>query len=288
MNNKFLLATMIATTLTANAGVELSGNYEGTFTDGSGATYAQDLDLTLVGSTDGAKVTMMMEDLTGSSAVTATQVFVEANVETLDLKAGNYKTQNGSGLMQTESDVTNQFEVATSIAGASLTIGQVSGDGNATVDASMEVAGLDVTVQNVTATDRFITVVANFFGFGVTAETQNTTVGRNTAVSATANIALGETSAINVTSVFVDVNDATAITQDDGILGDISGANNGSTVKGAVISTATSFGTVTGKMYEVNDTTTFAGEVERGALTVGYTKVDNVDGVFDAKINIAF
>jgi hypothetical protein len=88
--------------------------------------------------------------------------------------------------------------------------------------------------------------------------------------------------------VFVDVNDATAITQDDGILGDISGANNGSTVKGAVISTATSFGTVTGKMYEVNDTTTFAGEVERGALTVGYTKVDNVDGVFDAKINIAF
>jgi hypothetical protein len=290
MNNKNLIAVLAATSMTASiAGVEISGNYEGTFTDGAGAsTYAQDLDLTLVGSTEGAKVTIMLEDLTGGSSVNATQVFVEADLEGVAIKAGNYESQNGSGLMQKSSAVANQFEVATSIAGASLTLGQVSGDGNATIDASLEIAGIDVTVQNVTATDRFITVVANFLGLGVTAETQSTTVGRNTAVSVSSNIALSETSAISATSVMVVVNDATALTQDDGILGDISGANNGSTVKGGVLSTATSIGTLTGKMYNINSATTYVAEVERGALTVGYTKTDNVDGVFDAKINVAF
>jgi len=288
MNNKLLIAALAATTLTANAAIDITGNYEGTFTDGSGASYAQDLDLTLVGSTEGAKVTVMMEDLTGGSTVTATQVFVEADLEGIDVKAGNYKNQNGSGLLQTTSAVTNQFEVSTSLAGASLTLGQVSEASKVTVDASMEIAGLDVNVQNVTATDRFITVVTNFFGFGTTVETQNTAVGRNSAVALTANIALGETSAVTATTVYMDVNDATTLTQDDGILGDVSGATNGSSVKGAVLSTATSFGTVTGKMYDVNETNTFVGEIARGALTVGYTKTDDVDGVVDAKIDVAF
>ena len=288
MNNKLLIAALAATTLTANAAIDITGNYEGTFTDGSGASYAQDLDLTLVGSTEGAKVTVMMEDLTGGSTVTATQVFVEADLEGIDVKAGNYKNQNGSGLLQTKSAVTNQFEVSTSLAGASLTLGQVSEASKVTVDASMEIAGLDVNVQNVTATDRFITVVTNFFGFGTTVESQNTAVGRNSAVALTANIALGETSAVTATTVYMDVNDATTLTQDDGILGDVSGATNGSSVKGAVLSTATSFGTVTGKMYDVNETNTFVGEIARGALTVGYTKTDDVDGVVDAKIDVAF
>ncbi|MBC8321536.1 MAG: hypothetical protein H8E34_12530 [Bacteroidetes bacterium] len=285
---KNLIAVLAATTLTANAAVDFTGNYEGTFTDGSGATYAQDLDLTLVGSTDGAKVTAMFENLTGGSAVTANQVFVEADLEGVAVKAGNYKNQNGSGLMQKKSAVTNQFEVSTSIAGASIALGQVSGDSQTTVDASMNIAGADITVQDVSASDRFITVVANFFGFGVTAETQNTTVGRNTAVSATANIALGESAAIESTVVMIDVNDATKVTQDDGILGDISSASNGKKVMGAVLSTATSIGTLTGKMIDMNDANTYVAEVERGALTVGYSKTDNVDGVTSAKINVAF
>jgi len=285
MNNKFLLATLVATTLTANADVSILGDYEGTFTDGNpgAASYAQDLDLTLVGSTDGAKVTMTMENLTGGSAVTATQVFVETAIEGIALKAGNYKNQNGSGLMQKKSAVTNQFEVSTSIAGAGITLGQVSEASKVTVDASLEVAELDVTVQNVTATDRFITVVANFLGLGVTAETQNTTVGRNTAVSATTNVG-----ALTATTVVIDVNDATAMSQDDGILGDISTAVNGKKVVGGVLSTATTIGTVTGKAFEMNDAMTYTGEIERGALTVGYTKADNTEGVTTAKINVSF
>jgi len=188
---KNLIAVLAATMTTASmAVVDITGNYEGTFTDGNpgAASYAQDLDLTLVGTSGASTVTVMMEDLTGGTAVTANQVFVETAIEGIALKAGNYKNQNGSGLMQKTSAVTNQFEVSTSIAGAGITLGQVSEASKVTVDASLEVAELDVTVQNVTATDRFITVVANFLGLGVTAETQNTTVGRNTAVSATTNV----------------------------------------------------------------------------------------------------
>ena len=283
---KNLIAVLAATMTTASmAVVDITGNYEGTFTDGNpgAASYAQDLDLTLVGSTDGAKVTMTMENLTGGTAVTANQVFVETAIEGIALKAGNYKNQNGSGLMQKTSAVTNQFEVSTSIAGAGITLGQVSEASKVTVDASLEVAELDVTVQNVTATDRFITVVANFLGLGVTAETQNTTVGRNTAVSATTTVG-----GLNATTVVIDVNDATAMSQDDGILGDISTAVNGKKVVGGVLSTATTIGTVTGKAFEMNDAMTYTGEIERGALTVGYTKADNTAGVTTAKINVSF
>ena len=48
MNNKLLLASFVATSLSATAGVTINGNYEGTFTDGNpgASTYAQDLDLT--------------------------------------------------------------------------------------------------------------------------------------------------------------------------------------------------------------------------------------------------
>jgi len=283
---KNLIAVLAATMTTASmAVVDITGNYEGTFTDGNpgAASYAQDLDLTLVGTSGASTVTVMMEDLTGGTAVTANQVFVETAIEGIALKAGNYKNQNGSGLMQKTSAVTNQFEVSTSIAGAGITLGQVSEASKVTVDASLEVAELDVTVQNVTATDRFITVVANFLGLGVTAETQNTTVGRNTAVSATTTVG-----GLNATTVVIDVNDATAMSQDDGILGDISTAVNGKKVVGGVLSTATTIGTVTGKAFEMNDAMTYTGEIERGALTVGYTKADNTEGVTTAKINVSF
>ena len=64
MNNKFLLATLVATTLTANADVSILGDYEGTFTDGNpgAASYAQDLDLTLVGTSGASTVTLDASD----------------------------------------------------------------------------------------------------------------------------------------------------------------------------------------------------------------------------------
>lgn len=285
MNKNIMLAALFAAGA-ASADISINGSYEGTFTEGGAATYAQDLDLTLVGSTDNAKVTVMMEDLTGGSTVTTSQVFVEAGIEGLDFKGGNYKSQNGSGLLQAESDTTNQFEVGTTIAGASVTVGQVSGDGNATVDAGFEVSGLDINVQNVSGTDRFITVVANFFGFGTTIETQETATGRNLAVALDTSIAFDESTNIDLTSVYMDVKDAAGVTQDDGILGDVSDASG--IVKGAVATLNTSIGAVTGKFITKNDKSTYVGELSRGVWTFGHTKTEDSDGVTTAKINVSF
>jgi len=287
--NKNLIAVLAATTMTTSmAAVDFSANYEGTLTDGGAATYEQDLDLKMVGSAGDSSVTVLMENLTGGSAVTANQAWIETSLEGLAFKGGNYKSRNGNGLLQKKSAATNQFEVSTSIAGAGLTVAQTSGDGNATVDASATIAGVDVNVQNVSATDRFITVVANFFGFGTTIETQETATGRNTAVAANAGIAISEGTSIDVTGVYVDVKDTAGVTQDDGILGDISGANTGSTVKGAVASLNTTLGNVTGKYAVVNDLNTITAELQRGVWTFGHSKTENTAGVTTAKINVAF
>ena len=289
MNNN-LIALIAATTIatSASAVIDISGTYEGTFTDGNpgAASYAQDLDLTMVGSDDETSVTILMEDLTGGSAVTANQVFIETKIEGLNFKGGNFKGQNGSGLLQAETAVANQMELGFDIAGNGVTLGQVSGAGQVTVDASAEYAGVGVAVQNATQSNRFVTAVTNFFGFGATAETQNTTVGRNTGVSA--NIVLGEQNVVGVTGVYIDVNDATAVTQDDGVFGDISDTINGNDVVGGMVEVNSVAGKVTAKMWEKNDLNNYKGELDRGVMNYSYQKNESTDGVFAAKMNITF
>jgi hypothetical protein len=128
MNNKNLMALIAATTITtsASAGFFLTGDYEGTISDGNpgAATYAQDLDITMVGDiADGTKVTATFEnlgaDVDGGSTVKSTQVFIETDLEGIDFKGGNYKTQNGSGLMQKKSAVVNQMQVGFDVGGRS-------------------------------------------------------------------------------------------------------------------------------------------------------------------------
>ncbi len=281
MNKNLIIAALFAAT-SASASMTINGTYEGTATSGGAATYAQDLDLTLVGSNDIAKVTVMMENLTGGSTVAANQVFVESAFEGLSFKGGNYKSLNGSGLLQKRGSVTNQMEAGFNVEGAGITLGQASGDGNASVDVSASVAGIDAKVQNATESNRFVTVVANFFGFGTTVETQETTVGRNVAVSANADIAVSEGTSIDVTGVYMDVKDPASVTQDDGILGDISDATG--TVQGAVATV----GGVTGKYVIVNDKSTITGEVKRGVWTLGHSKTEDANGVTTAKIEVSF
>jgi len=288
MNNKNLIAAIAATTLStaSMASVYLNGTYEGTATDGNpgAATFAQDLDLTLVGSNDaGTNVTMIMENLTGGSDVTATQVFVESSIEGISFKGGNYKGQNGAGLMQKKGAVTNQFEVGFDAAGTGVTIAQASGDGNATVDASLDLAGVSIKAQDVAESTRYVTASTTVGGLEVNVERQATTTGTNTAGSIGATVA-----GLNVTGVLIDVNDATGVTQDDGILGDVSDANNGKQVKGVVVSTDTTLGLVTGKYVTKNELDTYVAEVERGVWTFGHSKTENADGVTTAKIKVTF
>ena len=180
------------------------------------------------------------------------------------------------------------MQVGLDVTGVNVVVGQVSGAGKATVDAAATVAGLEVSAENVTATDRLITVVANFFGFNTTVETQETSVARNTAVSAGLDVSIAEGTSVALTGVYIDVKDAAGVTQDDGILGDISDATTGSTVKGAVASLNTAVGNVTGKYSVKNDKNTITAEVERGVWTLGHTKTEDTSGVTTAKINVAF
>jgi hypothetical protein len=284
--NNLITATIVATTISTSAiaGFSITGDYEGTITDGSGATYTQDLDLTLTGSvSDGTSVTATFENLTGGSTVLSTQVFIETQIEGLNFKGGNYKSRNGNGLMQKKSAVTNQFELGTDVAGVGLTVGQTSGNGNATVDVNSTIAGVAVTVQNVSNSTRYITASTAIAGLDIGVERQKTTTGTNTGASLSTTIG-----GLAVTGVFIDVNDTAGITQDDGILGDISDASNGKIVTGVVASTDTALGTVTGKYIEKNDATTYVGKLQRGVIEYGYTKTENTDGIFDAVLTVSF
>ena len=80
--NKNIMALIAATTITttASAGFFLTGDYEGTISDGNpgAATYAQDLDITMVGTNDaGTSVTAKFENLTGGSNVLNSKLTLE-------------------------------------------------------------------------------------------------------------------------------------------------------------------------------------------------------------------
>jgi hypothetical protein len=289
--NKILIAAIAATTMTAaTAGVEISGNYEGTFTEGNpgGATYAQDLDLKLVGTvSEGTNVTATFEDIAGGDTVTNTQLYITTTIEGLDFKGGTYKSQNGKGLMQKESAAAGQFEVSTKINGYGVSVGQTSGDANATADVSANVSGVAINVQNLTNTDRFISASVDTTWLSVNVERQKTLSGVNTAGSISTTFGT-ETQVFDLTSVIIDVEDTAGITQDDGILGDISDAENGKTVSGVVLSTNTPMGMMTGKYIDKNDLNTYVAELERGVMEYSYTKTENTDGVVGASITVTF
>jgi hypothetical protein len=282
-----LIAIIAVTSLTAaNAAVNITGDYKGTITDGSGTTYVQDLDLTLTGSTGDTTVTATIEDLAGGDTLKTNELYIETVIDTLNLKAGTYKGQNGAGLLQKKSAATNKLGLSTTIGGFGVGLEQASGDANMTIDLNGVVSGISVTVQDVVNDSRYITAAASIGPLAVTVETQDTGVGVNTGVAITTSLASMETVGIDSTVVFIDVNDAAGVTQDDGILGDISDAVTD--VTGVVVATTFDIGTITGKYIDKNDATTLVSELERGIMTYSYTKTENVDGVFAAELNISF
>jgi len=285
---KLFLATAVATTLTttAFAGMEISGKYEGTLTDGNpgASTYAQDLDLTLKGTTDDTSVTATIENLAGGDTVTTNELYIETSIEGINFKGGKSKGMNGNGLLQKKSSATNKIQLSTDVAGFDVAVNQTSGDGNATVDLGGSLAGVNVSVQNAGNDTRYVTASTSIAGLDINVETQETASSTtNTGASISTTVA-----GMTVTGVVIDVEDASGITQDDGILGDISDATANKDLNGVVVTTASTLGELTGKYINKNDKTTYVGEVERGVWTFGYSKTEDTDGVATAKINVAF
>lgn len=287
MNKNLAIAALFAAT-SAHAGFSITGDYEGNITDGSGAaTYSQDLDLKLVGTTNGSKVTATIEDLSGGDTVTTNELYIETTIlDGVSFKGGKSKGLNGTGILQKESAPTNAMEVSFDANGLGFTVAQGSGDANASVDVTASVAGVDVKVQDAAEENRFISGAVNIAGLDVTSEYQKTTVGTNMGATINMFFPFGESALLDITGVYVDVEDGTGVTQDDGILGDISDAAG--TVKGAVVSTNSNYGVVTGKVYNKNDKNTYVGELGNGTMTYSYSKTEDTDGVAGVKVKVSF
>jgi len=288
MKNLFTAIAIASLTTATFADVSITGAYEGTVTENtttSNYEYSQDLDITVKGKMGDTTVTATFEDMTGGSTVTSKQVYMETKViDGINFKGGNYKGQNGTGLLQKKSSATNKMKVSTDVAGFGVAVNQVSGSGTSTYDVAGKVGPADVTIQNATNDTRYITVGGELQGITVVYESQEASTGNtNMGVSASATVG-----GIDVTGVYVDVQDASGITQDDGILGDISDANADTTVTGIVASTGTEFGTVTGKYITKNDLNTMVGKIKVGDIEYGVSKTENADAVFDAKLTVTF
>jgi hypothetical protein len=288
MKNLFTAIAIASLTTATFADVSITGAYEGTVTENtttSNYEYSQDLDITVRGKMGDTTVTATFEDMTGGSTVTSKQVYMETKViDGINFKGGNYKGQNGTGLLQKKSSATNKMKVSTDVAGFGVAVNQVSGSGTSTYDVAGKVGPADVTIQNATNDTRYITVSGELQGITVVYESQEASTGNtNMGVSASATVG-----GIDVTGVYVDVQDASGITQDDGILGDISDANADTTVTGIVASTGTEFGTVTGKYITKNDLNTMVGKIKVGDIEYGVSKTENADAVFDAKLTVTF
>jgi hypothetical protein len=285
-----LLATAIATLTTASmADLSITGKYKGKISEDSTTgnyKYNGDLDLTLKGRAGDTQVTSTFENIgkNDTNAVTVKQAYIETPVvEGIDFKGGTYKSKNGKGLLQ-ENTTKNRMNFSTEMGGFSASVTQVSGDSKQEVTLSTTVGPATITVQNVANDTRFITVQSDLAGVSLLAEVQEASTGK-TNMGAQASVSVGT---IELTGVYIDVQDGTGVFQTDGIVGDISDANDNSTVTGIVASTGTSFGKVTGKYITKNNLDTVVGKVNIGKWELGASKTENADSVFDASITVKF
>jgi hypothetical protein len=291
MVNKNILATAVAMTMTAaTAGVTITGDYIGFITnDGSTTSYEQDLDLTLKGTLaeSNTTVTATIENLGGSTdTLSVNELYVETNIEGLDVKLGKSKGQLGAGLMQKQSAASDKLQVGLNVGEHGVTVEQASGSGKVTINANGSLGVVNFKTQNVSSSDRFISAQTTIAGVELLAEYQKTEVGTNTGLAASTNVA-----GFGVTYAQVDVGDAAGVTQDgsttnerSSILEDISDAATGKVVRGVVVSK----GDLTGKAISKNDKMTYVATLTRGPMEYAYQKTEDVDGVLSAKVSFTF
>ena len=284
---KLLIAGVVASmSLTAVADVSLIGKWKSTITNDNGpSTLVNDLDLTLKGKVNNdTMITTTFENIgkTDSNTVEVKQMYIQTSIEGLDAKIGKSKGQDGKGLLQDVSAVSNKITLSTNVGGINVSATQKSGDGNATADISGEFGGVFLSAENVLNSNRFLTGSLSVGNIDILAERQKTTVGTNTGIQLSTTMVGGA-----LTGVYIDVEDTIGVTH-DGILENISDANNGSTVKGAVVSLPTLLGDVTGKYIVKNDLSTVRAELNRGNMTYIYSKTENTDSVLKAELSVTF
>ena len=280
MKKQLLIAAVAASmNSVAMADVSISGAYEGTVSQTTGAaTFAQDLDITVVGQTGNTSVTMTLEDLTGGSDIAASQVFVKTELEGISFTAGKYETTSGNGIINAASNG-NKTTLATSIAGVSASVTTGNADANSSLTLAGNVAGFDVKVQNALNSTRFVTISGDVAGVAVAVERQKTATGTNTGFNLSTDI-----NGVAVAYENVKIN-GSASNQDDGMIGDISSAAKASALSASM---NTAMGSVEVKHAKIDSDKTMTVELTRGNVVYGYSKTTDLDKVLSAKVSFSF
>jgi len=280
MKKQLLIAAVAASmSSVAMADVAISGEYEGTLSQSTGAaSFAQDLDLTIVATSGDTSVTTTIEDLATNTALTATTVKLSTQLEGISFSAGNYETQNGNGLIN-EGSTSEKYSLATSIAGVSASVTTASGHGKNSLTLAGNVAGFDVKVQDATRSTRFVSVSTDVAGVAVAVERQKTATGTNTAYNLSTDV-----NGVAVVYENVTIN-GDAATQTDGFIGDISSAATASAISASM---ATTMGSVEVKHAKIGSAKTNTVELTRGNVVYGYSKAANTSADLSAKVSFSF
>ena len=244
--NKFLLAAAAATLSTASlAQVAISGAYEGTLSQDG--TYAQTLDLKLVGSTPYGSVTTIVDETN-----TITDLYATAKLRGVDLTLGTVES-------------VSTIKASTTVGGMTVTISKPSG-GKESLDIKGKFGGIDVTVEDLTRSDRETTVGTTLAGVTSTVSYQKTTAGTVLDIDASTKVG-GFTVALEHDKAADDTtSNGGSISMPLGLVG---------TVKGGVSIAST-------------DVKTYTLEVTQGILTGKWEKVGTADGVISAIAKISF
>ena len=244
--NKLLLAAAAATLSTASlAQVAISGAYEGTLSQDG--TYAQTLDLKLVGSTPYGSVTTIVDETN-----TITDLYATAKLRGVDLTLGTVES-------------VSTIKASTTVGGMTVTMSKPSG-GKESLDVKGKFGGVDVTVEDLTRSDRETTVGVTVAGVTSTASYQKTTAGTVLDIDASTKVG-GFTVALEHDKAADDTtSNGGSISMPLGLVG---------TVKGGVSIAST-------------DVKTYTLEVTQGILTGKWEKVGTADGVISAIAKISF
>jgi hypothetical protein len=297
MKKQLLIAAVAASmTSVAMADVSISGVYAGTLSQSTGtASFAQDLDLKIVGKSGDTTVTATIENIgvgTGADqyAMNATTVKLSTKLEGISFSAGNYKSFSGNGLVNKPA-AAERIGFSTSVAGVGVAMTNKSGHGAPSITLTGDVAGFGVKVQNATNSARYISLKGNVAGLAL--DIENSGADDNVAavkVSGTiggmsvsyANLDCGT---VKVRTVGSAAASACTETRGSAPYGNISTTAK---VKGLIVSTATTMGKVTFKNIDKDGTDTNVLALQRGNVSYKYAKTDLLDATLSAKVKFKF
>jgi hypothetical protein len=243
--------------------VTIAGTYEGTITDSG--TYSDSLEVVVVGTADAGSVTVKL-DKTG----TVGDLYIDTKLNIFDLQLGKVDGVNG-------------IRVGTTVAGATVSVHQVSGASQrATLDAGYTLGPVTLSGVDILDSARLVSGEVSVSGVDLGGSYQKTTVGRNIIGDAGLEI-----QGFQVEGAVGSINDASVTktgTSKHDLLGVMTSATNGTKVYGAKVS----LGDLSAKIVNLNSNNTYTFALKRDIMTYTYKAVSGGSNTISAGIKVKF